>query len=33
MIAVEVGKETMASPLHVAINWKSELVERLAAQK
>jgi Tol biopolymer transport system component len=33
MIAVEVGKETIASPLHVVVNWKSELVERLAAQR
>lgn len=33
IISVEVSKETIASPLHVVVNWKSELFQHLAAQK
>ncbi len=32
-LAVESGKEGMANPIHVVVNWKSELLEKMGAQK
>jgi hypothetical protein len=33
MIAVEIGEEVTSSPMHVVLNWKTEFLERMAAQK
>jgi eukaryotic-like serine/threonine-protein kinase len=33
MIAVEIGEEATSSPMHVVLNWKTEFLERMAAQK
>ena len=33
IIGVELREEILSSPLHVVLNWKAELADRLAAQK
>jgi serine/threonine protein kinase len=32
IISVELGEEVVSSPLHVVLNWKAEIADRLAAQ-
>jgi eukaryotic-like serine/threonine-protein kinase len=33
IIGVELGEEIVSSPLHVVLNWESELLDRMAAKK
>jgi len=33
IIGVELGEQIVSSPLHVVLNWKAELADRMAAQK
>jgi serine/threonine protein kinase len=33
IIGVELGQEIVSSPLHVVLNWKAELADRMAPQK